>query len=86
MEIEAGTNPFDLFQSWFDEAAAAERARRGRISVNGGGGGGDLRARHGAVGGERADRAGGVHVRVVVIVSSFNFLKVFTSTCTRSGR
>ena len=24
MEIEAGTNPFNLFQSWFDEAAAAE--------------------------------------------------------------
>ena len=24
MEIAAGTNPFNLFQSWFDEAVAAE--------------------------------------------------------------
>ena len=24
MEIVAGTNPFNLFQSWFDEAVAAE--------------------------------------------------------------
>jgi len=24
MEIVAGTNPFNLFQNWFDEAVAAE--------------------------------------------------------------